>query len=319
MHNFKLILRNVTKDGIDIFLPHGENVIVGRNRLCQIKNSRLSRHHLRLSADYQSRSASVTRIGGNASIVCGTELVKGAPRLMAIGDKIELLEGEYAYVLAMVDDSESERRQNGGATGGSKRAEPISPPTPKPAPIIPHTNHWSQGLLAAMSDPSLQLYEDDRVVIIDDRYPKARHHFLVLPRERIVDLASVTSSHIPLLEHMSEKARDRVEENFPGVEFRFGYHAVPSMSQLHLHAISQDFDSPCLKHKKHWNSFNTEYFIPAEQVMEDLKENGEVNLPQDDVGRALLKKDLKCHKCDYVPKHLPDLKNHIKKKHFPTL
>lgn len=34
-------------------------------------------------------------------------------------------------------------------------------------------------------------------------------------------------------------------------------------SQLHLHVISQDFDSPALKTKKHWNSFTTEYFIDS--------------------------------------------------------
>lgn len=28
--------------------------------------------------------------------------------------------------------------------------------------------------------------------------------------------------------------------------------------------ISQDFDSPCLKNKKHWNSFNTEYFLESQ-------------------------------------------------------
>ena len=315
MHHFRLFLRNVSKDGIDVFLPHGEDIIVGRGPLTRIRNSRLSRRHLKFTADSQLRKASVTRIGGNPSVVCGTELAKGEARVIAVGDKIELLEGEHAYVLAM-DDSESEEKQRSDK-GVFRRMELVSPPTSNPAPIIPHTNHWSQGLLAAMSDPSLQLFEDDRIVIINDRYPKARHHFLVLPREKIVDLASVTSSHIPLLEHMLEKARDKADYEFPGVEFRFGYHAVPSMSQLHLHSISQDFDSPCLKHKKHWNSFNTEYFIPAERVIEDLKENGEVNLPPDEEGRALLKKDLHCHKCDYVPKHLPDLKGHIKKVHFP--
>lgn len=36
-----------------------------------------------------------------------------------------------------------------------------------------------------------------------------------------------------------------------------------STSHVHLHVISQDFDSPCLKNKKHWNSFNTEYFIES--------------------------------------------------------
>lgn len=34
-------------------------------------------------------------------------------------------------------------------------------------------------------------------------------------------------------------------------------------SHVHLHVISQDFDSPCLKNKKHWNSFTTDYFIDS--------------------------------------------------------
>lgn len=37
-----------------------------------------------------------------------------------------------------------------------------------------------------------------------------------------------------------------------------------STSHVHLHVISQDFDSPCLKNKKHWNSFNTEYFLESQ-------------------------------------------------------
>jgi len=34
-------------------------------------------------------------------------------------------------------------------------------------------------------------------------------------------------------------------------------------SQLHMHVISQDFNSASLKTKKHWNSFTTEYFIDS--------------------------------------------------------
>lgn len=45
-------------------------------------------------------------------------------------------------------------------------------------------------------------------------------------------------------------------------EFQVGYHAEPSMQQLHLHVISTDFNSPTLKTKRHWNSFHTKLFIP---------------------------------------------------------
>ena len=43
---------------------------------------------------------------------------------------------------------------------------------------------------------------------------------------------------------------------------------IPSMAQVHMHVISQDFISPCLKTKKHWNSFNTPYFIDADKILE---------------------------------------------------
>ncbi len=32
--------------------------------------------------------------------------------------------------------------------------------------------HWSLGLLDSMNDPQLQVYKDDKLVIIKDKYPK---------------------------------------------------------------------------------------------------------------------------------------------------
>lgn len=43
--------------------------------------------------------------------------------------------------------------------------------------------------------------------------------------------------------------------------YSIGYHAMPSMQRLHLHVISTDFNSPCLKTKYHWNSFTTPFFL----------------------------------------------------------
>ena len=59
-------------------------------------------------------------------------------------------------------------------------------------------------------------------------------------------------------------------------EVKAGFHAVPSMTRLHLHVISQDFDSPCLKNKKHWNSFTTEFFLSHQDVVSQLETNGKV-------------------------------------------
>ncbi|GIY98065.1 aprataxin [Caerostris extrusa] len=50
------------------------------------------------------------------------------------------------------------------------------------------TGHWSQGLKASMEDPNLIVDSDDLVVIIKDKYPKAQHHYLILPKEIFLTL-----------------------------------------------------------------------------------------------------------------------------------
>ena len=38
---------------------------------------------------------------------------------------------------------------------------------------------------------------------------------------------------------------------------RCGYHAIPSVEPLHVHIVSQDFDSPDMFRNSHWNGFTT--------------------------------------------------------------
>lgn len=38
-------------------------------------------------------------------------------------------------------------------------------------------SHWALGLLSAMSDPNLVVKEDDRIVIIKDKFPKVNHFY----------------------------------------------------------------------------------------------------------------------------------------------
>ena len=44
---------------------------------------------------------------------------------------------------------------------------------------------------------------------------------------------------------------------------------------IHLHVISEDFESPCVKTKKHYNSFRRklDYFLPLEEVLEWFEED----------------------------------------------
>ncbi|XP_077004080.1 aprataxin isoform X7 [Tamandua tetradactyla] len=176
--------------------------------------------------------------------------------------------------------------------------------------------HWSQGLKVSMQDPKMQVYKDEQVVVIKDKYPKARHHWLVLPWTSISSLKVITQEHLELLKHM-HTVGEKVIADFAGsskLRFRLGYHAIPSMSHVHLHVISQDFDSPCLKNKKHWNSFNTEYFLESQAVIEMVKESGRVTIR--DGTSELLKLPLRCHECQQLLSSIPQLKEHLRK-HWP--
>lgn len=63
-------------------------------------------------------------------------------------------------------------------------------------------SHWSMGLLATMKDPDARVMEDETIVVIKDKYPKARFHYLVLPKKQIPSVASITKEDEGLLEHM---------------------------------------------------------------------------------------------------------------------
>lgn len=80
------------------------------------------------------------------------------------------------------------------------------------------------------------------------------------------------------------------------------------MRQLHLHVISQDFDSKHLKHKKHWNSFNTAFFRDSVDVIEEVSDNGKAVLRNDE---NLLSTELRCHRCRSAHPNIPRLKSHI--------
>jgi aprataxin len=95
---------------------------------------------------------------------------------------------------------------------------------------------------------------------------------------------------------------------------RTGFHAAPSLQQLHLHIISTDFDSPHLTTKKHWISFtNPEFFLDPQGVLRRLESGACANGLQlhKATKEALLKGELLCHLCRSIVKTLPALKVHI--------
>lgn len=207
-------------------------------------------------------------------------------------------------------EHEPKRKPVSASAAGTAR------PRPRPAGAQPsrsHGGHWSMKLLDTMKDPNMIVKEDDKIVIIKDAYPKAKHHFLVLPKDNISSLRALNLSHVSLLQGMLELGKSLESElttKDPSLTFQHGYHAVPSMTRLHMHVISRDFNSPCLKTKKHWNSFTTDFFLPAEDVIGRLQTHGKVVV---DKARydEVLKSPLKCHVCHASCQNMPKLKDHI--------
>ena len=79
------------------------------------------------------------------------------------------------------------------------------------------------------------------------------------------------------------------------------------MRQLHLHVISQDFDSEHLKNKKHWNSFTTAFFRDSVDVLAQVENVGTASLGEE----RLLVAELRCHRCRSAHPNMPKLKAHV--------
>lgn len=80
------------------------------------------------------------------------------------------------------------------------------------------------------------------------------------------------------------------------------------MATLHIHIISEDNYSPHLKTKKHYNSFNTEFFVRLDEFPLD---EGHIALTSQ--GQAkLIKGDMTCWRCGKnIGNKFKQLKEHL--------
>lgn len=146
----------------------------------------------------------------------------------------------------------------------------------------------------------------------------------------------LTRDDIDMLREMKFLAQSVVQVHGRTIdEFKIGYHAKPSMQRVHLHVISRDFHSPCLKTKKHWNSFNTPFLLSTEcklflgllvitdndsftkfisilsDVIDQLEQSGRVQKLQEQTIKDYLASPLKCNSCQARLRNIPELKEHL--------
>jgi aprataxin len=190
------------------------------------------------------------------------------------------------------------------------------------------------------------VYSDDNCIIIKDVYPKSSFHFLLLAKESFLhrkSVAELVPNDLGKLKKLHNTAKEFAQQvlmvlsgaedvektlELPEVfqeelkekkgiqhgigEFKLGYHIVPSLYPLHLHIITDDYNSPCLKTKSHWNSFVTDYFLPIDRLERWLFSGKKIiEFIDEPHSEELLKLPLKCHKCSTALPNFPQLKAHL--------
>ncbi|XP_011212091.1 aprataxin-like protein [Bactrocera dorsalis] len=171
---------------------------------------------------------------------------------------------------------------------------------------------WATGLLHTIKDAKNLIISSEDAVVINDKYPKSQHHYLVLPKADIPDIFHLNQSHLPLLEELFLLAQNVIEAKRCHLDdFKIGFHAQPSMQRLHLHVISKDFVSDCLKTRKHWASFNTKLFLYYQDVYALIKAGDRIQRLDKEIVQQLYASPLECNQCKFVGKNVPDLKRHL--------
>lgn len=97
------------------------------------------------------------------------------------------------------------------------------------------------GLIIQGKIPSTKVFENDRILAIEDIHPVAPVHILIMPKKEIVNIQSMDPSDYPLLGEIVNVAQQIAEEKGIGDGYRLltncGAYAGQTIFHLHFHLI----------------------------------------------------------------------------------
>ena len=89
--------------------------------------------------------------------------------------------------------------------------------------------------------PAEKVFENERILVIKDLFPRAPVHLLIMPKKEIPNLQSLAKDDLPLISEIFEIGQQLAKEN--GIENGYrmivnnGAEAGQSVSHLHFHLI----------------------------------------------------------------------------------
>ncbi|CAI2188730.1 19527_t:CDS:2, partial [Funneliformis geosporum] len=99
-------------------------------------------------------------------------------------------------------------------------------------------------VIANNKDSERIVYEDERIIAFEDKKPAAKMHLLIIPRNHIDTVKTLSTNDVPLLRHMIDTGNRLLSESgYQLPQTRMGFHVPPyySVKHLHLHCLGLPF------------------------------------------------------------------------------